>query len=418
MAAEEGGRVYAETRVPDWLPGGKLVSAYLHGMDATPAGHEISSILRHDRKQNTYKIALLRAINDVVTGFPDLTAARRDVAVPLRALAARWVAYFWPFADPAAPVMQGRRASRDGALGNDVAFRPDLEALRAEWGAANGAATHADGFFLVDAMRVPRRRAQFSPALIRACDATFTKVARTIGANPIRYAGPGEFSVFSRPARLDALVPDALPLPGARPQDVCVVVGADLWAQFDALSLWVEALCVHEWSLFTETVDGPTDRGDAFRLLTARPDNRVALTWERNHVNVLLLEGRAFACPWTGHPLCKPDDYDLDHLLPLAVYPVNDLWNLVPADRKANNDKRDKLPSLERFAAALPRVTGAYENYLAADALRPVLREGARLRFLDATLASDDPATFAPALAQATGRFIEHIAATRNVATF
>ena len=90
------------------------------------AARAIGSILRHDRKVNSYKIALVRAVNDVVLSYPDLAGAGVDVAVPLRRLAQQWLAYYWPFVDPAAPVLQGPRARRRGALGNDVAFRPAL----------------------------------------------------------------------------------------------------------------------------------------------------------------------------------------------------------------------------------------------------------------------------------------------------
>lgn len=55
----------------------------------------ISTILKHDTKVTSYKIALLRAINDVVLSFPDLRNLRADVAVPLRLLAQFWVAYYW-----------------------------------------------------------------------------------------------------------------------------------------------------------------------------------------------------------------------------------------------------------------------------------------------------------------------------------
>ena len=44
----------------------------------------ISTILRHDSKQTSYKIALLRALNDVVLAYPDVGRDGRDVAVPLR----------------------------------------------------------------------------------------------------------------------------------------------------------------------------------------------------------------------------------------------------------------------------------------------------------------------------------------------
>lgn len=54
----------------------------------------ISTILKHDRKTNSYKIALLRAINDVALAFPDVGHAGYDIAIPLRLLAQHWVAYY------------------------------------------------------------------------------------------------------------------------------------------------------------------------------------------------------------------------------------------------------------------------------------------------------------------------------------
>ena len=99
-------------------------------MEFTPAGSEISTILRHDSKQTSYKIALLRSINDVVLNYPDLDASGRDVAVPLLTLAERWISYYWPFVEPGAPIFQGPRAVLDGELRNDMAFRPSLAHLR------------------------------------------------------------------------------------------------------------------------------------------------------------------------------------------------------------------------------------------------------------------------------------------------
>ncbi len=70
------------------------------------AEQAISTILKHDRKINSHKIALLRAINDVALAFPDVGQADHDVAVPLHLLAQHWVAYYWPFMDAANPIWQ------------------------------------------------------------------------------------------------------------------------------------------------------------------------------------------------------------------------------------------------------------------------------------------------------------------------
>jgi hypothetical protein len=54
----------------------------------------IGTILKHDAKVTSYKIALLRAINDVVLSFPDLRNYNKPVAIPLQVLAEFWVAYY------------------------------------------------------------------------------------------------------------------------------------------------------------------------------------------------------------------------------------------------------------------------------------------------------------------------------------
>ena len=99
------------------------------------------------------------------------------------------------------------------------------------------------------------------------------------------------------------------------------------------------------------------NRGAIYSLLTARPDNRRPLTWERNQIDILMMEGAAFTCPWTERRLTQGIAYDLDHILPIAVYPTNELWNLVPSDPKFNShQKRDLLPTAKRLAIARPHL--------------------------------------------------------------
>jgi hypothetical protein len=388
-------------------------------MPVIPGEQAIATILKHDNKTTSYKIALLRAINDLVLMYPDVARQGQPVAVPLSRLAELWVAYYWPFADAQHPIYQGARAIRDDAIRNDVAFRPALTNLRAQWQQQVQLTPQpADGFFLLTEMRTPRRRATYSPVLQQAYRQTVAATAKAIQM-PIKYAGPGHWSVFDAPARYDQLPPAVLPLPGTQPQDTCVVVPASLWEAFHRLSLYVEALCLHEWCLFTEGVTQDNERqaarGEVYTLLTARPDNRRPLSWERNQVDILLHENHYFICPWTQKRLTQPQHYDLDHLLPLAVYPVNELWNLLPVDREFNqHTKRDKVPNAQRLTAAEPLLAAAYTTYHQSPALQKAVREDAALRF--AGLSTDH--TFAAMLASRAVRFIDDVAAARYVQRF
>ena len=94
----------------------------------------ISSILKHDRKQSSYKIALVRAINDVVLSYPDIENFGADVAIPLRTLAEFWLAYYWPFTDSGHPLLQGVKPTAR----SDMSFRQSLTAFRDPWQATTG----------------------------------------------------------------------------------------------------------------------------------------------------------------------------------------------------------------------------------------------------------------------------------------
>jgi hypothetical protein len=370
----------------------------------------------------SYKIALLRAINDVVLAFPDVLVNDLPIAIPLRVLAASWIAYYWPFADPELPIRQGAQSLRTHGQTQDMAFRPALEDLRRAWQVAIGSTPHpADGYVLAAELRTPRRAATYPPALHVAYGQALKAIANTMH-QPIKYAGPrGEqWTVFSRPEIYRAGDTNVTLIPGTQPGDRCLMLSAELWRTFRDVSLWVEALCVHEWCLFTERVEQepgrPLNRGDIYELLTSRPENRRPLTWERNHIEVLLLEGATFICPCTEQPIVLGQPYDIDHILPVTIAPINELWNLIPADATFNQHvKRDRLPSHERLLRAEPHLAQAYEHYSASPDLLPALADDVGLRFRDVPRA--DPAY--PALvARAVTRFVDQIGTYRNLPRF
>ena len=365
------------------------------------AAQAVGSILRFDKKINTYKLALIRAINDVVLSYPDLAGRGLDVCVPLGKLAEYWLAYYWPFAHLQRPIFQGPRALRRGVLSNDISFRPALTNLRIAWKKHFGTAQPSDGFLLIAELRVPRIAASYPPDLQRKFGVAVTAIKKAL-VQPIRYAGPGgrTYGVFP-PPQPAASWPDAVPLPGTLPDEPCVLIRAELWSEFQALSLWIEALCVYEWSLFTEGLASfGTDRGKVYSLLTSRPDNRGPLTWERNQIELLMMEGKTFMCPWTGKNLL-PRNYAIDHIIPVSVYPTNELWNLVPSDGYFNAyTKRARMPTPSRMKAATVRLARTYELYMGSQALEEALRSDLKGRIALSPI--DEPEDVAQTVSEAT----------------
>ncbi|MBN2385558.1 MAG: hypothetical protein JXB85_00960 [Anaerolineales bacterium] len=375
------------------------------------AGSLIATILRHDRKVASYKIALIRSINDVVLGFPHVGQGAAAIAIPLRILARFWVAYYWPFVDPQQAILQGQQARGR----EDISFRPALTNLRQEWEKLVGVSHPSDGYFLVGEFLSAIHMRAYPGPLVDAFHQAIRAITVAI-QKPIRYAGPDQYGVFAPPRKWDQIQqtePAAACLPETRPEDMCVLVDAELWTSFCELSLWIEALCIHQWCLFTESLAG-VERGLVYGLLTDRPDNRRPLSWERNQVDILIMEGHLFTCPWTGKKL-SATSYDLDHILPLSVYPINEIWNLVPADRQFNQHvKRDRLPGAERLSAATPRLQHTYVQYMLSPGLSAALIQDSRLRFGGQVSGDELPALLTHSITD----YLQVIASARNLQVF
>jgi len=382
-------------------------------------GNTISTILKHDRKVTSYKIALLRAINDVVLNFPDLPKLQKDIAIPIRVLAEFWIAYYWPFVQEK-PIYQGPRAERSGKIRNDMSFRPELTELRLIWNKITpGHSKPSDGFFIINEFRITRRKQSYPRNIKEVYEKTITKISKTIRDQPIRYAGPDQWTVFEQPKQYNQIGDKVIGIPDTKPNDICLLLKKELWDDFQQLSLWIEALCLHEWSLFTEKqkqleiID--IDRGTIYKLLTDRPDNRRPLTWERNHIDILITEGREFICPWTEFRIYQSGNYEIDHILPISIYPINELWNLVPSNPKANLRKSDKFPSTNRLAKAKPNLILAYNNYEASKPLSKALHEDVRIRFISI---SESMGNYSNEVSTAVINFIEQVSASRNIARY
>jgi len=193
------------------------------------------------------------------------------------------------------------------------------------------------------------------------------------------------------------------------------LVRKGLWELFQDMGHWIEALCVHEWAVFTEHLSHQHHRiraGEVFSLLLARPEERRVLSWERRGIDRLLADGVVFVCPWSKKRIVSPEDYDLDHVLPFSVYPTNELWNLVPADSGSNREKTNMVPSLARLKKAKKPMADTFAKYLEDSQLRGVLEADVLSRFasMDFTVTG-----FPEQLAEAVTLMIDRVGEARNL---
>ena len=82
----------------------------------------MATILKFDNKITSYKLALLRAINDLILAYPELTTGAGDVTTALRRIAEHWIVRHRPLDDEQYLFYWGTRAQRDVVLRNDLSF--------------------------------------------------------------------------------------------------------------------------------------------------------------------------------------------------------------------------------------------------------------------------------------------------------
>jgi SAM-dependent methyltransferase len=134
------------------------------------------------------------------------------------------------------------------------------------------------------------------------------------------------------------------------------------WLAFNRYACWIEPVLVGEWVKTMASYAGNAQYKS--------PENQYklaqALNWDepkrrtvevRNRFEQLqntLPKSEQIHCIWSDKSLKKR--YDIDHSMPFARWPNNDLWNLLPTDSQVNNQKSDRLPTEQKLKAAKGRI--------------------------------------------------------------
>lgn len=294
----------------------------------------VESVLsRRERKVATYKLALFRALVDIALTHPRTARWRDDgqVAVPIEEIAERWIDYYWPLfrSRTFLPQMNGEQEAAEHKL----AFAKPLDRLIACYSAGD-----------LRRFALDRRDGALPPVAGKIHRTLLAKLGRTIREGPATHAGSA-----SGVGRLFACEGDDLLLAGS------------LWQELSLTGHWIRDALILRWGEKIAELSGDAvTPAHAVSALLEGPDAERD-TGEARKVYDRL---EALECAWTGVPL-RPRQYEVDHVLPFSIWRNNDLWNLVPAARKVNREKHDRLPTrdlLGRRRPAILRCWGACQT--------------------------------------------------------
>ncbi|NBC29118.1 MAG: methyltransferase domain-containing protein [Spirochaetes bacterium] len=294
----------------------------------------LESILIEDRKANSYKFALLRALADVATHKYNAAQWRPGglVAIDIDLIARHWIEYYWPIVaaeERGSFVLQGQRIKGKA----DVTFREPLRELVRAFGEGGLSA-----FLLA---LESNRLSTGAKALYKA---TLTKVRSGID-QPVQYSGNDRTGakVFQREGRR-------------------ILVPAELWSELSVMGRWVADSVILRWAEFTVNLKHQSPhvtKEQVVSLLLQRSAADRKVDVARAAYERVLAGRHSLTCVWSGAALRR---FDVDHAIPFALWGNNDLWNLLPAAPNVNSAKSDRLPSRNLVEARRRGILEAWEH--------------------------------------------------------
>lgn len=304
-------------------------------------------LLRHliltDTKASTYKIALLRIlarIADTAAG-----AARHEsesVVLPMGLVALFWLRMYKPLIEGGLPQMPPNRAGNaPGFVTNNFTALRSIRPvdLRAGMAFCDDTARHLHG--------------------------SLWEISRLIREMPVKYLRwpASDENIFHVRHQRCTSTPSSL-----RIDDPFLWsfgefhVPLQIWDALSHYNVWVEPALVAEWVRLMESYAGqlgPVLGQTAYSLLVwADPERDTSLA--RAAVERLRTQGKSVYCVWSGQRL--RDDDDIDHCFPFAAWPCGDAWNLMPASRRINSEKSNRLVTQTALERASDRITEWWED--------------------------------------------------------
>lgn len=313
--------------------------------DGTGALPLLRHVILNDDKSSTYKLALLRALCRIADGSAGFAkdSGEEYVEVPLGLVALNWIRLFKPLLAaglPQSPTNKGYQRLgfvKEGFL--------NIQAI-----------SHLD-------LRVGMRfTGDFAFALHKALKDAATTISK-MPATYMTYPNGTPVLPVERAGRLSnssEMVLNSSYLSSFGK----MFVPRHLWRAMQRFDAWIEPSLVAEWVRLM--------KGYATRQEVSLDESVIvgAMIWAEPKRDVRLAREQAFRlqeagnlfCVWSGKRLSERN-LDIDHCFPWAAWPCSDLWNLMPAHRSINqNKKRDRLPAEQVLRASRERIVSWWEK--------------------------------------------------------
>lgn len=134
------------------------------------------------------------------------------------------------------------------------------------------------------------------------------------------------------------------------------------WLAFNRYACWIEPVLVSEWVKTMASYSGnaqysaPEQQYHLYQALNWEEPKRTTTEVRKrfDQLKTSLPKSEQIRCVWSEKSLMQ--HYEIDHSMPFARWPNNDLWNLLPTDSQVNNQKSDRLPTEQKLKQSKARI--------------------------------------------------------------
>ena len=297
---------------------------------------QISFIVENDKTSSTYKYVLLKSVIEATQRYDHLIRVSDGKAsVPLGLIIERWMFDYFPFV-----FKRIRQQHSNNILNKSIeeAYEAIFELLHLNrndpWEQA------------YKAMQSAFKNTSQSSAIAKAFLTLAKELAKTITSMPMKFIGKEYYEVFK---------PDDTPYTRIKLHNTESCNTVFLTQKFGDFTisemhynifrylgqnLYGTSTIALKWKEKTDILNGKTR--EAMHIIDRLSNDNLSIERNTSDIRSILKDG--MECVWSGKSLTSKSS-DIDHVLPFSVWFNNDLWNLLPADKKINNQKRDKIPS-------------------------------------------------------------------------
>lgn len=315
---------------------------------------QISYLVENEKVSSTYKYVLLKSVIEVSQRYDHLLRIESSRAfIPLGLIIERWMFDYFPFV-----FRRIRQQNSDNILNKAIeeAYEVIFELLHLNridpWEQA------------YKAMQSAFKNTNQSTIISKAFLTLAKEMAKTITDMPMKKLGNGEIfkADFTQCGRIKLQNSESCDILFLTKNFGYFSISETHYNIFRYLgqNLYGTSTIALKWKQKTDALNDQSY--EAMHIIDRLSSDDLAIERDTSDIRSILEDG--MECVWSGKEL-TPKTSDIDHVLPFSVWFNNDLWNLLPTDRKVNNQKRDKIPSpklIEKRADIIIDYWSIYNN--------------------------------------------------------